>query len=686
MRNTTRFAPFSPKVKGILHGADYNPDQWLDRPDILAQDLALMHKAGMNVMSVGIFSWAALEPQEGEYRFEWLDQILDRLHENGVFVLLATPSAARPVWMSRKYPEVLSMNERLERRHHGGRQNHCPTSPVYREKVRQINTRLASRYKDHPAVIGWHVSNEYEGGGCFCPLCQQAFRGWLKNRYDNDLDKLNHAWWTSFWSHTYTAWSQIEAPSRLGETEVHGLNLDWKRFISDQNLDFMKQEIGTLRKICPDLPVTTNFHDFVDLSHGLNYWDFAKELDVISWDNYPYWHNDYRSEAEEAARRAFIHDMNRSFKNGQPFLLMESSPSATNWQPVAKLLKPGMQNLASIQAVAHGADSVQYFQWRKSLGSSEKFHGAVVDHNGDDPQHVADTRVFREVAAMGEQLKALARVAGTSVRPEVAIVYDWENAWILNDTQGPRQEGMEYFETCVRHYQAFWQQGIPVDVLNEEALVTRSLSQYKLIIAPMMYMVKDGVGEALEAYVNAGGHFVTTYWSGIADENDLCFTTGRPGPLRKLLGIWSEEIDVLYDSQSNLVRTSRGLAFTAHMFCDLIHLEGAEAKAFYTEDFYAGRPAITVNRFGRGEAWYIAFRSYDGLVEDFYRDMAERYGIEKAIDARLPEGVSAAIREDAEHRFVFLMNFTGKKQEIRLEKTTELPTYGYRILDILLKE
>ena len=652
MRKLKNFGPFSAKVQGLLHGADYNPDQWLDRPDVLEQDIKLMKKAGMTVMSVGIFSWAKLEPVEGRYEFDWLDQVIDRLYENGIQTILATPSAARPTWMSHTYPEVLRMDENRVRHLHGGRQNHCFTSPVYRAKVREIDHRLAERYGKHPGVIAWHVSNEFEGFGCHCPLCQEAFRDWLKARYHNDLNALNHAWWTTFWSHTYQDWSEIESPSPIGEHEVHGLTLDWHRFVSDQTLDFMREECKVLHEITPDLPLTTNFHDFVALDRGLNYWDFAKALDVISWDNYPYWHAEGRTVAEEAARRAFIHDMNRSFKQGRPFLLMESSPSATNWQEVAKLRCPGMQNLSSIQAVAHGADTVQYFQWRKSLGSSEKFHGAVVDHYA-----TADTRVFREVAALGQELPRLNDVVGTSVAAEVAIIYDWENAWILGDTQGPRQEGIDYFDTCVRHYKAFWDRGVAVDVINAD----QDLSGYKLVIAPMLYMIRDGFGEKVEAYVNNGGHFVTTYWSGIANGTDLCFETGRPGPLRKVLGIWSEEIDVLYDSDVNYVG-----GYEARIFCDLIHTEGAETILTYEQDFYAGRPALTRNKCGAGEAWYIAFRSYDTFLSNFYDDRIRDYGIERALDIDLPAGVTAAIREDEIHRFCFLQNYTDRKQVIDL--------------------
>src|SRR5699024_916685 len=390
----------------------------------------------------------------------------------------ATPSGARPAWMSEKYPEVLRVSANRVRNLHGLRHNHCFTSPVYREKVETINRKLAERYAGHPAVIGWHISNEY-GGECHCDYCQAAFRKWLQRKYKK-LEHLNDAWWTTFWSHTYTNWSQIESPAPHGETMVHGMNLDWKRFVTDQTIDFYRHEITPLKQANPDLPVNTNF---MELFSGLDYAKFAKEVDFVSWDSYPTWH-DLADEKERAAYTAMNHDWFRSMKEGRPFLLMESTPSKTNWQPISKLKRPGMHLLSSLQAVAHGSDSVQYFQWRASRGSSEKFHGAVVDHVGHE-----HTRVFKDVAEVGESLEKLDEVVGTRVDAEVAIIFDTENRWAVNDAQGPRNMGIKYEKTVREHYQTFWEKGVPVDVID----MNRDLSTYKLVIASMLYMLNPGV-------------------------------------------------------------------------------------------------------------------------------------------------------------------------------------------------
>ena len=650
------YPPINPRFPRLLHGGDYNPDQWCHSPEVLKEDIRLMKLAGCNAMTVGVFAWSALEPEEGRFDFEWLDRTMDDLISAGIYVVLATPSGARPAWMAQRYPEVLRVDENRQRHLFGMRHNHCMTSPVYREKCARINALLAGRYGSHPALLVWHVSNEY-GGYCHCALCQEAFRSWLRDRYGT-LENLNLAWWSSFWSHNYTDWSQIESPSPRGEHFLHGLILDWKRFMTHQTVDFMKHESTPLRKITPGIPVTTNL---MGLFFDLDYWKFAPHLDVISWDSYPNWGSP-GGDVWEACATAFTHDLNRSLKGGRPFMLMESTPSSVNWRDVNKLKRPGMHRLASLQAVAHGADTVQYFQWRKSRGASEKFHGAVVDHVGHE-----HTRVFREVAEVGCLLARLDAVAGSATPAEAALIFDWENRWALEDAQGPRRN-KGYETLCQRHYRPLWKRGIAADVINMDC----EFSSYRLLVAPMLYMLRPGTAERLTAFVEAGGTLVCTCWSGIVDETDLCFTGGFPGPLRRTLGIWSEEIDALHEGETNAVLpvpdNSLGLsgAYEARELCDLIHAESAGVLAVYGGDFYAGRPALTENRLGRGRAFYVAARMDDRFIEDFTGTLATQLNLRRALENELPEGVTARVRSDGTGDFVFLMNFLPEEKEVNL--------------------
>ena len=629
----------------FLHGGDYSPEQWKEYPDVLAEDERLIQAANCNEWTVGIFSWAELEPREGEYDFSFLDETFARAERAGAKIILATPSGARPHWMADKYEEVLRVNKNGVCEHFGARHNHCYTSPVYREKTREINRRLAERYGKHPALVCWHISNEF-GGECYCPLCCQAFIDWLKKKYHNDIGELNRAWWTAFWSHTYDSFEQIEPPLPIGETSVHGLNLDWKRFVSHQTLDFMKNEIAPIKEICPDIPVTTNMqYSF----YGLNYNEFADSIDVASWDAYPEWHSgDDERAAEECS---FWHDFYRTLKH-KPFLLMESTPSKVNWKEVNKPKRPGMDTLSAICAVACGSDSVQYFQWRKSRGSAEKFHGAVVGHDGGE-----NTRVFQSVKKTGGILKQLDEIAGTVTDAGCAIIYDWENLWALDDAQGFAR-WKYYNRTCYEYHRFFWKRGIAVDIVPRHA----DLSKYKLVVAPMLYMTDAETEESFKRYVRGGGCLYATYMLGTVDENDLCYLGGIPGGrLKEVFGITAEETDSLWPGEKRTVKLNRK-DYAAVDFCEVIHLCGASVRARYNDDFYAGTPALTENRFGEGTAVYQAFRDTGDFKSDVLGELCERLGINGVIPfaGELPYGVTAHSRTDGKTTYVFVENYSDK--------------------------
>ncbi len=633
----------------IIHGGDYNPDQWIDTPEIWDEDMRLMNLAHVNSATVGIFSWSMLEPEEGVYNFEWLDKLLDKLHENGKDVILATPSGARPVWLSQKYPEVLRVEESGIRNEYGVRHNHCLTSPIYREKVRNINTLLAKRYKDHPAVKMWHISNEY-CGECHCELCQEAFREWLKKEYHNSLDELNFKWWNGFWSHQVTDWSQINSPKFRGENHVSAMKLAWRRFVSESHISFFENEIAPLREITPNIPITTNFMKMYD---GINYQELAKKLDLVSWDNYPAW--DKGNNVNEAIDTAFVHDAFRTMGGGKPFFLMESTPSLVNWHDVNKLPYPRRQELSSMQAVAHGADSIQYFQWRKSRGGHEKFHGAVVDHCGHE-----NTRVFKEVSNLGKNLEKLSDVVGERCNSKVAIICDWENGWAVKSFCGYNNLQRDYYHECVKWYAPFWEKGICVDVIAMDD----DFSKYDLVIAPFLYMLKDGTKERIESYVKNGGNFVAGYLSGIVDKDDLCFLGGFPADnLKDVFGIWVEETDSLPDGMKNVVEFN-GKKYDAINFCDILHANSAEVLAEYKEDFYKNMPAVTKNSYGEGIAYYCAFANSGDFFEDFVKELVSAINIAPDTGIVTEKGVSVRKRGDV----IFVMNFADNEKQVTLDK------------------
>jgi beta-galactosidase len=638
----------------ILHGSDYNPEQWLKWKDtIWKEDMRLAKLAGLNSLTAGVFSWSTLEPEEGVYQVTWLDEVMDMLAENGFTAVLGTPSGAKPAWLSKKYPEVLRVDDSRQRILHGDRHNHCLSSPVYREKTRAINTMLAERYKDHRALGVWHISNEFSGE-CHCPLCQERFRSFLKNKYTT-LDALNTAWWTAFWSHTYTEWEQIESPSSRGSAGHNGLRLDWRRFTTEQFVDFYLHETAPLKSITPGVPCTTNL---MATYSGIDYARFAEVLDVVSWDSYPRW-TSTDADKETGMHASYCHDLMRGLKQ-KPFMLMESCPSATNWQPVSKLRRPAVHKLQCIQALAHGADTIQYFQFRKSRGGPEQFHGAVVDHEGSE-----NTRVFKDVAEVGAYLKGLDGLVGADTPAKVALVYDYNVRWALDDAKGFLQQKTGYEQTVLDHYRPFWTRGIPVDIIDSK----QRYDKYDVLIAPMLYMIREGVAERIRSFVEEGGLFVTTYSAGYVDETALAFLGGFPGPLKDILGVWCEEIDALFPGEQNTIEWTKDTykrSYKAFDLCELIHLRGAEALGVYGGDFYAGRPAVTVNACGKGKAYFIAARTGDDFLGDFYKEITAEAGIQPILANPLPDGVTAQIRNNGMENYIFLMNFSSREAGVSL--------------------
>lgn len=641
------------RFPGFLFGGDYSPEQWTPQmgyegETIWLDDMRLMRLAGVNTVSVNIFSWPALQPDEHTFTFEWLDRVLALLAENGIFACLGTATAAQPAWLSAAYPEILPVNEWGQRRRHGGRMNFCPTNPTFRRFAHNLVRRLAERYRHHPALLLWHVSNEY-GPVCYCDGCAARFRTWLQERYGS-LDTVNRRWATPFWGHIFTAWEQIEPPGPLGESSIQGLQLDYSRFMSEMDLECFQQEAAILREITPDVPVTTNYHGLVK---HLDYFSWAPHQDIIAWDSYPF-------ASSPPAFTAFHFDLMRGLKAGQPWLLLEQTPGQTQWQPYNPLKRPGEVRLHSFQAIAHGADSALFFQWRQSRGSEEMHHSGIIGHAGHE-----HTRVFQEVAGLGAELRALGtHILGARIPARVALMFSWPNWWAVEYKPG-LSASLNYRDEVLRYYSALWRRNIPVDIISPDG----PLDGYDLVIAPLLYMVSEPQGAAIEQYVAAGGIFLTTYFSGIVAEDGQAWLGGYPGPLRRTLGIWVEEVDPLGPGQSNSLVVSNGSRISPGSYsCDLwgevLHLEGAAALACFEHDFYAGCPALTENGFGQGRTYYIATRPEPQFLDQMLGMVLSDLRITAPLT--VPTGVEVTQRGDGEHRFTFVLNHHPEEQEVSL--------------------
>lgn len=634
---------FSNKVNKIVYGGDYNPEQWPE--EIWAEDMRLLKEANIDIVTLNVFSWAALQPSEETYDFSKLDKIMEMVRDNGLQVCLATSTGAHPAWMAKKYPDILRTEFNGLKRKFGGRHNSCPNSPTYEKYSVRLAQKIAERYRDYNNIVAWHISNEF-GGECYCENCEKAFRVWLKKKYQT-IENVNRAWNTAFWGHTFYDWDEIVLPNLLSEhfeqdrSQFQGITVDYKRFNSESILECYKREYDALKAITPDIPITTNLMGFYK---PLDYKMWAKYMDVVSWDNYP-------SNEDSPAQIAMSHDLMRGINGGEPFLLMEQTPSVTNWLPYNALKRPGVMRLWSYQAVAHGSDSVMFFQMRRTVGACEKLHGAVIDHVGTN-----ETRVFREVKALGAELKELGeQTLGAVTDAKAAIYFDWDNWWAIECSAGPNCD-LKYKDEIYNYYQALYKLNIPVDIVGPED----DLGKYQLLIAPILYMTKTGYDEKIRTFVKNGGTFVTTFFSGIADEHDLIVTGGYPGKLRDIMGIWVEESDALPTGAENHF-TYRGKAYPAKLLCDLSHLEGAEALSVYEEDFYAQMPAITKNQFGDGRAYYVATRSSEEFYQTLMADICEECGVESLLAPQ--ENLEVTMRRNENGRFLFLLNHDVREQE-----------------------
>ncbi|HZI96342.1 MAG TPA: beta-galactosidase [Actinomycetales bacterium] len=619
---------------GIALGGDYNPEQWPE--DLWAHDVRLMKEAGVSFATVGVFAWSVLEPEPGRYELAWLDRALDLLHGAGVAVDLATGTASPPAWLSSRYPESLPVDRDGRTRWPGGRQAWCPSSTAFREHSLALVDRLATRYHDHPALAMWHVSNEYacHNAPCYCDACAAAFRRWLRARYDT-VEAMDAAWGAAFWSQRHGGWDEV-LPPRLAPTPSNPTQvLDYARFTSDTLLDAFRAERDLLHRLSPGVPVTTNFMTLDHFRH-LDYHDWAPEQDVVSTDHYLDGSLD-----DPEAELAFAADLTRGLAGGGSWLLMEHSTSAVNWQQVNRAKAPGQVLRNSIGHVARGADGLGFFQWRASRAGSEKYHSAMLPHAG------TDTRVWREVVELGDVCRRVAEVAGSRVRSEVAVLWDYEAGWACDQPFHPSSL-VTYGATAHRLHAELRRRGITADVVHP----TADLSTYRLVIVATLYLTTDETAEHLRRAAERGAQLLVTYFSGIVDADDHVRLGGYPGAFRELLGVRVDEFVPLAAGQA--VHLDDGSSATT--WTEDLRADDAQVLRHYTDGPLPGAPALTRRAAGDGAAWYLATEPDDGMLASLVAELVAAAGVTPT--AQAPEGVEVVRRHGPEASYLFVLNHT----------------------------
>lgn len=635
-----------PWQSAIWYGGDYNPEQWPKQ--VWAEDVALMKEAGVNTVSLGIFSWANLEPSEGNYRFDWLDEVIDKLHQNGISIDLANATASPPAWLGISYPDTRFTDQNGIVRSHGGRQNFCPSSANYRKAAQALTEQLATRYGKHPAVVMWHVHNEYacHNARDYSETSAVAFRSWLKRKYSESLSDLNRAWGTDFWSQRYHQWDEISTPRITpdGTSPNPSMQLDFARFSSDALLECFIAERDIIHKHSPGIPVTTNFMTIRGFNK-LDYWKWAKEVDVVSTDHY-LMSTDPQSQIELAMQA----DTTRGLAENKPWLLMEHSTSAVNWQPRNRAKDPRELIRNSMQHLARGADGIMFFQWRASFAGSEKFHSALVPHAGKE------TKTWREVVELGSKLERLTELVGSRVENQVAVIWDYETWWSLDQPNLPSVD-LNYLENTLSIYQSLWNLNIGVDFI-EKPSDSSELGKYKFVIAPMTYLMSKTTANAISEYVEKGGKFLTTYFSGISDLNDHIYLGGYPGPLRDLLGINIEEFVPLLSDQTKLL--SNG--FEAKVWTERTSATTAEVIATFKDPALDQSAAITKNKYGEGLAWYLGTQLNLKHLTELLVNITESSGVKPI--GQTSEGVELIRRTNGENSWLFAINHSKSSAKV----------------------
>ncbi len=668
----------------LLFGADYYPDQTPESK--WKEDAAAMAAMGITNVRIAEFAWALMEPQEGSFEFAWLERAIGILHDAGIAIILGTPSAAPPPWLTAKYPEVLMVNDHGVQLSPGSRRFTCPTNKTYRRLSLAIATEMAKTFAKTPGVIGWQIDNELtlgESGRCYCRYCREGFQQWLRNKYGS-LDAVNQAWGTVFWSNTYTDFSQIPVPLPSGAPPNPGRALDYDRYQSYANVSFLSEQLTMLRTQCPAHFITTNNVGLVDT---IDMRDLYRDLDVVASDNYPGFFAVNQGDSGAGAGMiapvvSFGHDVSRSVKDGKPFLIMEEQSGKAGQPTFSPQPEPGQLRLWSYQAVAHGAMGINYFRWdTANFGAEEYWHGLLRHDRSHSPGFAEIQQTMRELKSLGQEALTARYEAA------LALCYDNNADWAL--AIQPGQPKLKYFGELMSWYGSMGASHAGIDIVN----ATEDLSRYKVVCAPVMYIVTNEQAERIRAFVEGGGIFIAGFRLGVKDEHSQIVATPLPGLLREVMGVELIDYQPIYSEKQSVQFSGplTGANAECHIWADILGPQKAEVLASYTGGAYAGKAAITSNTFGKGKAVYLGAHLEPADLGRVLLTLIALAGVPRPPQA--PPGVEITRRRTERQAWTYVLNHTSKPQSVTLTGTytdaqdhsairgpVQLEPYGVRVL------
>jgi beta-galactosidase len=679
----------------MYFGVDYHPEQWVypyggtsDKPEAAwERDVEMMASAGINVVRMGEFTWGLCEREEGKYDFAWLKRVMDLLAKSGIQVVLATPTAAPPIWLSKKHPEILPLDERGLTKREGTRRAVCLNSDIFWDYSKRIVTAMAKELGKHPQLIAWQIDNGLGGNyteAAFNEETRREWHFWLEAKYGT-VERMNDLMGLRHWGQLVNSWKDVPMPMSAPANHNPALVLNWCRFCSDTIVQFVKMQADLLHELTPQCPVTTNLRPLV---HRFDHFDLAEIIDFVSIESTAA----LKAKSSELACEI---DMLRSLKKTNirtpggdtGYWVMEQKAGNVNWQDVNSLVRPGVLRMFTYQLVSRGADAILFFRWRQPRFGTEKFHGAVVSHS---PRN--DGRVFKEVSQLGDELKLLApALKGSHVQAEACILFSHDNDWTLQQPMQPNK-----FFNLREHIQLFYNALHDRNIAVDFARPAEDLSRYKIVFAPSMHLLSGGEADRLKLYVQNGGTLVATFNTGLVDEQNMAPDTGYPHDLTDVFGLEVLEFDQLPPGEENHL-TFKGSFPTTHLhtaklWCDLIEPKECQILATYAKDFYAGRPAMTMNSFGLGKAIYIGTMSHQHFYNDLITWLRQLCNLHPLL--KVPDNVEVSMRQKGDTRIFFLLNHQSSPLRIQFYKPMhdfltgntfsgnyDLPPHGVLVLD-----